>query len=221
MDQTEDRAKLLSYIPMANFIAQANGSRAEALIHDISDFNHSILYITPNNPTGRKVGGSLTDYAVRLVESRVWETTDYTVNYLGRSEEQGLILRSSTYFIKDGNRLIGLLCINVDITEQLKAAEIIERSLLIDVKNTDLTQATETFGTGADELIATVIAKKTAHLGNRKLSADENRTIIRELGLLDVFRLKGSVPAVSEQLGVSEQTVYRYIQELKKSGDIK
>lgn len=216
MESTKKREKLLSYIPIAEFIAQMNGPRAEALIHDISDYKHSIIYISPKNITGRKVGGQLTDYAIKLIESKIYETTDSVVNYLGRSAHDNLILRSSTYFIKDADELIGLLCINIDITEQMRAAEIFEKSLLIDRTDSNSKQATETFTASTEEMIGKVIVKKTAHVGNRKLSADENRQIIRELDSLDVFMVKGSIPMVSEQLKVSEQTVYRYIQELKR-----
>jgi len=216
MNITKTREKLLSHIPMAEFIAQMNGPRAEALIHDISDYRHSIIYITQRNITGRKIGGSLTDYAIKLVESKMHENTDFVLNYLGHSAQDNLTLRSSTFFIKNEGKLIGLLCLNIDITDQLRAAEIIERSLLIDRNDTDANRARETFTASTEEVISKVVTKKTAHVNNGRLSADENRQIIRELDSLDVFMVKGSIPMVSEQLRVSEQTIYRYIQELKK-----
>lgn len=216
MDNKKNREKLLSYIPIAEFITQMNGPRTEALIHDVSDYKHSIIYISPKNITGRKVGGQLTDYAIKLIDSKIYETTDFVVNYLGRSAHENLILRSSTYFIKEGGTLIGLLCINIDITEQMRAAEIFEKSLLIDRNGLDSDQVTETFTASTEDMISKVVLKKTAHLGNRKLSADENRQIIRELDSLDVFMVRGSIAMVSGQLKVSEQTVYRYLQELKK-----
>lgn len=217
MDQM--KAKLLSYIPMANYIASMNGERAEALIHDISDYERSIIYITPNNITGRSAGGSLTDYAIRLIQEKIYEHSDYVVNYLGRSSRNDLFLRSSTYFIKDEGRLIGLLCVNIDITEQVRAARALEKSLLVNLKDPEKSQPFETFSLSTDELIRESVQKRMT--GGRRLKIADKRDIVAELYRFDVFLVKGTVPAVAAQLEVSEKTVYRYINDIKKEKEFK
>lgn len=210
-----NREKLLVYVPMANFIAEMNGPRAEALIHDISDYEHSIIYITPRNITGRKAGGPLTDYAIRLVSGKSFEQNDFVVNYIGRSSPDNLILRSSTYFIKDQGQLIGLLCINVDITEQVAAAETMRKALLVDASHLEDSQAAETFSLSTDELINKVFARRVGHLDGTQLTLAEKRSLVAELSSLDVFMVKGTIPTVAALLNVSEQTLYRYINENK------
>ncbi len=217
MDQV--RAKLLSFIPMANYIASMNGERAEALIHDISNYERSIIYITPQNITGRSAGGPLTDYAIRLIREKVYEQRDYVVNYLGRSSRDDLFLRSSTYFIKDEGRLIGLLCVNIDITEQVLASRAFEKSLMVNLEDPDKNQPFETFSLSTDEMIHESVKKKTE--GGRKLRIADKRDIVAELYNFDVFLVKGTVPAVAAQLDVSEKTVYRYINEIKKERENK
>ncbi len=209
------RSKLLAYIPIANYIAEMNGPRAECLIHDISDYNHSIIYITPGNITGRKVGGPLTDYAIQLLNNKTYEQTDYIVNYIGRSSHENLILRSSTFFIKDNGKLIGLLCSNVDITDQIRATEIIRESLLVNPDNLNQNRALETFSLSSDELINKVFAKVVGNKGDREITTEEKRRIISELEALDVFMVKGTVSTVAQLLNVSEKTVYRYIKKFK------
>jgi len=211
-----NRERLLSYIPMANFMAEMNGPRAEALIHDISDHQHSIIYITPQSITGRRVGGSLTDYATKLLSAKVHETADYVVNYLGHSSYDRLLLRSSTYFIKEEDRLIGLLCVNVDITEQVRAAEAMQKFLLVDLADPAGSQPSETFGISTDELINRIVAKRTAHLNGKKPAVRDKRAIVQELLAHDVFMVKGAIPTTASLLDVSEQTIYRYIQDIKK-----
>ncbi|OQB23851.1 MAG: YheO-like PAS domain protein [Firmicutes bacterium ADurb.Bin182] len=208
------RDKLLSYVPIANFIADMNGQRAEALIHDISDYDHSIIYITPNRITGRKVGGSLTGYAIRIINEKAFENSDYIVNYLGRLDHDNLILRSSTYFIKDSGRLIGLMCVNVDITEQVRAVKIIEESMNVDQAGSN---PNETFVMSTDELIRKIIDKRTLYREIEELSAVDKRSIVAELLSYDAFMVKGTMPLVASLLNVSSQTVYRYINEVKKS----
>lgn len=211
----ENRIKLLNYIPIANYIAAMNGPRAEALIHDISDYEHSIIYITPGSITGRRLGGSLTDFAIQLVNGKGYEQSDYVVNYIGHSSHNNLILRSSTYFIKDDGKLIGLLCINVDITDQVHAMETIRKGLLVDFNNLNQSQVLETFGVSTDELINKVYAKAVERTGGKKLTVAEKRLIVSELTSLDVFMVKGTIPTVAALLKVSEQTIYRYLNEAK------
>ena len=44
------RELLLSYAPLADFIARMNGDGCEALIHDVRDPLHSVIYITQPTP---------------------------------------------------------------------------------------------------------------------------------------------------------------------------
>ncbi|HEX2946320.1 MAG TPA: PAS domain-containing protein [Clostridia bacterium] len=211
-----NREKLLKYVTMADYIAEMNGQHAETLIHDISDYNHSIIYITPRNITGRKIGGSLTDYAIKLLESKTYEQDDYVVNYIGNSSLNNLILRSSTYFIKDNGKLIGLLCTNIDITDQIKAIELAKEALLVDFDHLNQTQASETFSLTTDELINKIYAKAVAHKGRKKLDVADKRKIVLELSSLNVFKIKGTISTVAALIKVSEKTVYRYLNEDKK-----
>ncbi len=124
------RELLLSYAPLADFIARMNGDGCEALIHDVRDPLHSVIYITQPTLTGRSLGDGMTDYAVELVESRRYLTDPFVVNYVGGSPEQ--IFRSSTYFIRDGKELAGLLCVNIDISSILEARKILDQVLILD-----------------------------------------------------------------------------------------
>ena len=40
------RELLLSYAPLADFIARMNGDGCEALIHDVRDPLHSVIYLS-------------------------------------------------------------------------------------------------------------------------------------------------------------------------------
>jgi len=212
---SSNREKLLSYIPLANFIAEMNGPRSEALIHDISDFEHSIIYITPQNITGRKLCGSLTDFGIQLVNSKTYEQVDYVVNYVGRSSPNNLILRSSTYFIKSEGELIGLLCINTDITDQIAAIETLRQALLVDLPHPEASQPTETFSLSADELINKIFLRTAGKLSGKHLKLADKHRIVAELNTAGIFLLKGTIQTVATLLDVSEQTLYRYINHIK------
>lgn len=201
---------------MAQYIAAMSGERAEALIHDVSNYDSSIIYITPNNITGRSAGGPLTDYAIRLINEKVYERQDFVVNYLGHSSHGDLYLRSSTYFIKEDGCLIGLLCVNIDITEQVRAVHSLQKSLLVNLQDPENGQPFETFSLNTEEMIRQSVQKKTS--GGHNLSISDKRDIVLELYQYGVFLMRGAIPAVAAHLEVSEKTVYRYINEIKNKG---
>ena len=208
---------LLSYIPMADFLAEINGPQAEALIHNIADPARSIIYITRQNITGRCIGGPLTDYACDLIKDGFYRQNDYIVNYKGRSPHQGKTLRSSTFFIKDRERLVGLLCLNVDITEQVEALEKLDRALLVDARENVPPPPAEIFNLSVEELVQQTVLQfwdKDKEL----MPAQVRRMIVRRLHEQDVFRVKKTIPLVAQAIEVSEQTIYRYINELTKGG---
>jgi predicted transcriptional regulator YheO len=213
---SDNKKKLLSYITMANYIAEMNGPRAETIIHDISDYSHSIIYITPNNITRRKVGGSLTNFAIQLLDNKTYEQCDYVVNYVGHSSINNLILRSSTYFIKDNGQLIGLLCTNIDITDQIRATELMRDALMVDLNSLNKSHVVETFSLSSDELINNIFVKAVGNKDGKNLNVDDKRKIVSELAALDVFLVKGTIQTVASLLNVSEKTIYRYINEIKK-----
>ncbi len=65
-----NREIIESYIPLAKFIAKISGPRCEVLLHDLSDLEHSIIFLENGNITGRAVGGGITDFALRTVFSK-------------------------------------------------------------------------------------------------------------------------------------------------------
>ena len=207
------RELLLSYAPLADFIARMNGDGCEALIHDVRDPLHSVIYITQPTLTGRSLGDGMTDYAVELVESRRYLTDPFVVNYVGGSPEQ--IFRSSTYFIRDGKELAGLLCVNIDISSILEARKTLDQVLILDPALLGQgSRKTFLLGSSAVEKINAVCAQFAGAHAPERCPTEVKRRIARQLQEYGVFELKGQVSEVAKRLGVSEKTIYRYLKEV-------
>ena len=199
---------LASYIPLADFIARMNGDHCEVLIHDVRDVEHSILYVTQPSITDRHRGDGMTDYAIELVRSKRYLTEPFVVNYVGGTEER--VLRSSTYFIRDGEELAGLLCVNVDVGYLLDGLDALRQALILDPARL---QRQEIFypGTTLNDRVQAVFHK---HLGSRtpeELHTAEKRALVHELQQLNVFAVKGKVSEIAARLHISEKTIYRYL----------
>jgi predicted transcriptional regulator YheO len=102
------------YRPMIPFLAQVLGPSCEVLLHDVSRPDNSVVAIENGSQSGRAVGYPMTDLAHRVIETGEYKTRDSLVNYT--STGKGKCFISSTFFIKNEGRLIGLLCINRDMS---------------------------------------------------------------------------------------------------------
>lgn len=225
---SENRQYLEKYFPIASFIAAIIGPKCEVVVHDISDPEHSIVHIENGHISGRQVGDASTDLVLKILKTEAYHEEQYIANYRA-SGKMGQSFRSSTYFIKTNQgKLVGLLCLNIDITHMEVAAEWIQHILqggptpyiapaTLDQAPKEEKQATEYLQGNADDLLQHMVSSVTNRLtiSPERLSSQEKIEIVRELNDLGVFLLKGGVSQVANALSISEPTVYRYLQKLK------
>ena len=212
---------LKSYFSMADYIAAVSGPNCEVIVHDLRDLKHSIVHIVNGHITNRRVGGSITDFALELLQKDNNMERDYIANYIGTTKNNEKILRSSTYFIKDdSNKTIGLLCINNDITELLRMKDNIDNMIMLNGFPTSsdqlgLQRANENFDISIDDFVKEIIQAVILESGVKltETSLEEKRVLIRKMEAKGVFKFKGTVSIVSKRLDVSTQTIYRYLKE--------
>ena len=111
----EKRREILeSYIPLMKFFAQQLPD-TEIVLHDVSNLDQSIIAIENAHISGRTVGGSSTDLVLRILQEQSYRHQEFTPAYTSASAT-GRFLSSGTFFIKEGDELVGLLCTNTDLT---------------------------------------------------------------------------------------------------------
>ena len=115
---------LQQYIKVTEFLGLTLGPDYEVALHDMTDKNRSIIAIANNHISGRDVGAPLTNVALKILMDRSYETQDYRLHYCGMSAK-GKVLHSSTMFIKQNGKLIGMLCINFDDSKYREASDAI------------------------------------------------------------------------------------------------
>ncbi len=207
------------YFSIADYIGAINGRKCEVIVHDISDLDHSIVHIV-NSLTGRGVGDGITDFALEIISKREDEGKDFIINYIGTAKNNEIVLRSSTYYIRDEQKnIIGFLCVNIDITDLLHAKDIINDCLVLE-ENYDseiIKMSKENFDVKTfdlvENLIKEVVLDNSSILINAK--ADQKKEIVRIMDDKGIFGFKGAVSMVSNALNVSSQTMYRYLKEIK------
>ena len=208
---------LESYMPLVDFIATVNGKGCEVVLHDLRKLENSIIAIKNNHITGRTLNDTITDFALDIIHKKKHKDINYICNYIGKTANGRKNIRASTYFIRDEeDNLIGMLCTNIDVTALSNARKFIDD--LIMVKGGDKSKQKEHFSLSINEHVSSIISKILSRLGSEplRMTIEEKKNIVKELESKGVFQLKGVVGEVAKSLEVSDQTIYRYLQELGK-----
>ena len=205
----DDREKLNIYISLVPFLSDVLGKNCEIVVHDLTDPDHSIVAIS-NPISGRKIGDKMTDLPADAMEN-----SDYIANYYGKSSST--TFRSSTYFIRNGSKLIGMLCINKEVDCVINAQKLMND--LFDYYNISFpgeTEIKENLDSSIEELMRQKIsdAITSSMIPVSRMTNSEKKGIVQRLKKEGVLKMKGSVAEISNQLEISIPTIYRY---LKKS----
>ena len=207
-----NREDMLAFLKNeARGIAKMFGPNCETLVHDMTRPGHPILAIYHGTVTGREVGstadifGDIGDY-----DETVYQNKDY-INQLVISRD-GRTLKSSTFNIV-GDDFHFAFGINMDITNMVRAQQLFSE---MTATSGDLQQ---TLMQDARSHLEELLRECISAVGKepQDMKKTDRMRIIRMLYKRRAFTYQKSVAIVSEQLGVSRYTVYKYMQELEEA----
>jgi len=211
--------KLEVYVTLVDFLAEFMGENTEVVLHDMTDWHHSVVAIRNGYISGRKVGDPITEVSLRILKSQIHLKKDFIWNDPVKLKKKETI-RSGTWFIKDDEDLIGMICINSDDEEIIKVRDILNRMVKknIEVKQD---QDAEKYSVDAKEMVD----KHLTHLQPKwavkvkMMKKDEKVDLVRKLDEMGTFSVKGSIWYLANLLNVSVPTLYRYIAQAKDLED--
>lgn len=206
-----DQEVLRIYVGLVPFLAKVCGPGCEIVVHDVTDPERSLVAIE-NSVSGREVGNPMTDLAREIAEKSAYTDADYIANYSGKSKEWDFL--SSTYFIKNEGRLIGLLCVNKDVTTIKQMCATLHS--VLDRFNLELPKESECYENLDNPVANIMYARITDVIEQSGVSPDRMRMeekvrIVHRLNESGVLSMKGAVAEVARQLSISVPTVYRYM----------
>lgn len=208
------RPELEVLIPFAKGIVATVGKNCEVVIHDLETPESSLVYIA-GNVTNRSIGAPITNLVLETLRTTGDKSEDL-ICYQTVTRD-GKVLKSSTMFIRDkSGRIIGCVCINIDLTEFLLCQKIIGQFTEFpgdksgNVKN-------EFFARDVNEVIENLIKHvvDNSKVPVALMQKEDKIQIVHELDKKGVFLVKGSVEQVASMLGVSRYTIYNYLEETR------
>ena len=222
------------YKRIVPFLGAALGKDCEVVLHDLRHPDESVIAIANGDISSRKVGAPATDFILKLMQVGKKRDQEYMTNYYGKSVN-GHTLRSSTFFIHDeADNIIGALCLNYDVQRYIDVRKQLDTLILMDPEKhiDDMTQDVPKkeedhfLGVEISESMYPTVDDAIQHLIQRalspyaadakRLSQTERLAVVEDLYKNGLFVLKGSVYALAHVLGVSEPTIYRYLNRIKK-----
>lgn len=209
----EDCEILNQYKILVPFLGELLGTGCEVFLHDISDPDHSAIAIANAFHSGREIGSPLTNFGLNVLREKTYEDCDYISNYSGVGKGKHFV--SSTFFIKNGRRLIGMLCFNRDISTVLELENILGNlKSRYNLKTADV-EINENLDAPVTTILRNIVSKAIKDMGilPEYMSVSERIVLIQALKKQQILEMKGAVSEVSRQLGISVPTVYRYMRK--------
>ena len=205
---------LQHYIKLTEFLGKALGPDYEVALHDLTRKDRSIIAIANNYISGREVGAPLTNMSLSILRDKSYEHTDYHLHYCSINVN-GKDLRSSTFFIKDSGKLIGLLCINFDDSRYRAISDHILKLCHPDLFVTDV--LAQPLPESEDDMSA--INRELERMGVTPghLTHSERLQVITSLESAGIFLLKGAIKSAAAALGCSTASIYRYLSQINPS----
>jgi predicted transcriptional regulator YheO len=199
---------------LVEFLGRACGENCEIVLQDLRKDRMCIAAIANGHISGRMPGDPLTGLAQRMVTKGVWKKQDYICGHRGKTRDLRP-LRSSTLFIKEGGKLLGMLSINVDVSRYIDLSDgILALAGLppAEARKTTDGERKEHFVERAETAIKSVLDEFGIAENEREgFTQKERLAIVERLIDRGAFLVRGSVNSAAEKLGCSEASLYRYI----------
>lgn len=205
---------------LTGFLGLALGPDYEVALHDLTDKHCSIIAIANSHVSGRSVGAPLTNVALQILKDGSYLRSDYLLHYPGLSQE-GKPLQSSTFFLKEEGKLVGMLCINFDDSRYRAVSQaVLQLCQAAGLEEPEEARAPERFHNSIQGVAGEAVAQALAGLGREagQLTPEQRQQLVAALEPQGIFLLKGAVKEVAQALGCSQATVYRYLSQARREG---
>lgn len=200
---------------LAHGLAIQFGSSCEIAIHDLKtkDLERSIVYIENGHVSNRQTGDGPSGIVLETLQSDP-STIHDKLSYLTKTED-GRILKSSTFYIRDNDGSISyIFSLNYDITAFTAASTAIQSLIATKDNLPDLTgDSPRQITHNVNELLDLLIEQAVAKVGKpvAMMNKDDKVAVVQYLDHAGAFLITKSGDKVSSYLGISKFTLYSYM----------
>lgn len=215
--EQEISLRLQTYVPLVKFLARFLGPNCEVVLHDVRNIENSIVAIENSHISGRKIGDPLKNLGPFFREQKN-PTADIIKPRIVK-DERGRTRKTASFLIKDEDGdLIGLLCLNTDLTRYTELKGILDEYLLgpgvfAEPDPQPMKLADDVRENSIEDLTYSIIKETilSSPVPPARMTAEEKMNIVEKLNKKGVFLLRGALGEVASLLETSENSIYRYL----------
>lgn len=186
-------------------------------VHDLRNPTHSLVHLANGHVTGRSLGAPIRDLILRVIPS-LEDGQDVLGGYQ-TVLDNGARLRSTTAVMRDGDgQPVVAFCINYDV-RRVETATAVLADFLGEPEQKAGASWVEPAFADTTGLLTPLVDNVVHEFGvdGARLTRAERLEVVGFLYAKGAFRIKGAVALVARRLGVSEPTVYRYINQVQET----
>jgi predicted transcriptional regulator YheO len=206
---------------IADSVGRTFGANCEVAVHDLRDPTRSLVHLVNGQVTGRQLGSPIRDLIYRVLPHMdVHEGGLF--NYLTELED-GRRLKSSTILLRnDSDEPLVAFCVNLDITAFTAASAALQDLARLEQPGNGQPASAPGQPLADENHVSDILrylVVNTARPAGRapgELTKRERLEVIDFLERKGAFQVRGAIKLVAQELEVSEPTVYRYIDEIRR-----
>jgi len=197
------------------------GDKCEILIHDFrKGYDHSIVYELNAQLSGRHLGDSPRGGMIANLNKDIDSMRESMIFFY--PGEKGQLFKSSTTLIADeNNKIIGSICLNLEVSDFLMAQNAIQGLLQYPSGNEQKEDNDNILTKNVDEILSYYMQETEQTIG-KPMSLMNKDEKIRALDYLDqkgVFKITKASILLCEAFQVSKYTLYNYLEEARNTRD--
>ena len=223
---------LNQYKMLVNFLGKTLGPSFEIVLHEIKGEEVKMIAIANGEISNRTLENSISTETLHILKNKSYHNEESMVNHTVLLKN-GKKVRSASMFIKENQKIIGMLCI---ICDDRKFHEIncqilriihpdmfvknylsdVSYNILMDENKSQSNEENSTDNIEAlmEKIFQEVNLKFNYPLG--RLTKQERVEIVQVLYEKGLFNLKDAINFVAQKLSCSPTTIYRYVGKIEK-----
>lgn len=213
-DTIDDRLSWLARV--VDMVAATIGPHCEIVLHDLRKPATSVVHVANGHVTNRAVGQGIRDLLGILQAPDFRDDT--LLNYAPPIQVGDRVIRSSTAIFRNAEEEpVCALCINLDVTEFHRIQQAmgeLTRNLLPVPPSSGVVEEH-----GVPDVVGQIVENTIESYGKSIEDMDkrDKMEIIRFLESRGAFDMRGVVGQVADALGVSRHSIYKYLQEVRRT----
>lgn len=212
----KDNEILDIYRNLIDFLEEVLGPDCEIVLQDLRE-PMQIIDIRNAFDSTRTVGGDVSNFAkLVMLEPEKYNGINFVTNYKGKNSSEYREISTSTHIIRnDRNRIIGMLCINMNLQQHMALQAVLDTFIR---RKTRINIGDKTYCGDVLVDVSKIVDDGMYHLScdPAGMSPEAKKSLVGNLSDRGIFLVRGAVTEVARRLDVSEQTVYRYMKENQK-----